>query len=130
VLKTVEKIERNDIKTSAQPTNEELIAAPKIFKETCQIDWRREAGEINNFVRGLSPYPGAWTNVGGKQCKIFRIGLFQGESNLSIGEFKTDQKSFVHVGCKDGTISLVDFQLEGKRKMNISDFFRGNKIQI
>jgi methionyl-tRNA formyltransferase len=130
VLKTVEKIERNDIKTSAQPTNEELIAAPKIFKETCQIDWRREAGEIKNFVRGLSPYPGAWTNVGGKQCKIFRIGLFQGESNLSIGEFKTDQKSFVHVGCKDGTISLVDFQLEGKRKMNISDFFRGNKIQI
>ena len=130
VLKTVQAIESGEVKTSIQASTGELKNAPKIFKETCQIDWSRPYNTIRNFVRGLSPYPAAWINLGDKQCKVFTIGVVNYNSDLKIGQIKTDQKSFIHVGCAGGTISILEFQLEGKRRMTAQDFFRGNTLSI
>ena len=128
VLKTVESIERGAVKTINQPVLENLRAAPKIFKETCEIDWNKSAREIRNFVRGLSPYPAAWTSLKGKPFKIFKVSEANGPM-LSSGEIETDQKKYIHVGCKGGRVSIETFQPEGKKRMNVKDFFSGNKLE-
>ena len=128
VLRTVEAIEKGNVKTVDQASVDDLKIAPKIFKETCEINWKKSTNEIVNFIRGLSPYPGAWTLINGKICKIFKAKRGDGMPLLP-GEMKTDQKSFIQVGCKDGTISIEEFQWEGKKRMAVSDYFRGNKLE-
>ena len=130
VLKTVEAIESGTVKTNDQITFENLKLAPKIFKETCQISWNQSALAIQNFVRGLSPYPGAWTEIRGKQFKIFRISVSDGAMIGTAGEIQTDQEKYVLVKCSDGWISLDEFQPEGKRKMTAAEYFRGNKLPL
>ena len=130
VLKTVEAIESGTVKTNDQITFENLKLAPKIFKETCQINWNQSALAIQNFVRGLSPYPGAWTEIRGKQFKIFRISVSDGAMIGTAGEIQTDQEKYVLVKCSDGWISLDEFQPEGKRKMTAAEYFRGNKLPL
>ena len=130
VLRTVQAIESGEVKTYKQYSSQELKSAPKIFKETCQIKWDQSGEAIRNFVRGLNPYPAAWMKVGDKQFKVFRIEIVSDRSALRIGEIRSDQESYIHVGCQDGTISILDFQLEGKRKMNVIDFFRGNTLPV
>ncbi len=131
VLKTVQAIQKGDYPTTVQPTNIDIKHAPKIFKETCEINWNQSSESVRNFVRGLSPYPGAWTTVNGKVFKILKCKVVSREAanrDWPIGDFKSDDKTFLNVKTLDGWISIEELQPEGKKKMMIGEFLRGNKI--
>ena len=131
VLKTVNAIEVGRYPSLPQSEVIEINHAPKIFKETCEIKWDQSAENIRNFVRGLSPYPGAWATINGKAFKIFncKIPLSTVDSKPSIaGEWQTDNNTYLYIKTSDGWISIEEFQPEGKRRMNVQDFFRGNKL--
>lgn len=129
VLKTVKAIEKNDYPLLPQPENETIKHAPKIFKETCEINWHQTGEQIRNFVRGLNPYPTAWCLFSGKSFKIHQVSLVARNENKSEpGYTDTDNKNYLYVKTLDGWISVDEIQAEGKRKMNIQEFFRGNKL--
>jgi methionyl-tRNA formyltransferase len=130
VLKTVKAIEANNYPSEPQPQHIEIKHAPKIFKETCEIDWNQSTKKIIDFVRGLSPYPAAWTNLNGKVYKIFKCSKFVNITQLTVdsGQWTTDYKTYLHVKASDGFVSIEEFQPEGKKRMTVVDFFRGNKI--
>lgn len=130
VLKTVKAIEHGDYPSMPQTTPTEIKHAPKIFKETCQINWHLPSEQVRNFVRGLSPYPAAWTLINGKTFKIFKCSHALADSGKApVGEFITDNKTYLYVKTSDGLLSLDEFQPEGKRRMNVQEFFRGNKLK-
>jgi methionyl-tRNA formyltransferase len=129
VLKTVRSIEAGNYPSLPQPTDVEIKHAPKIFKETCQIDWNKTSEQIRNFVRGLSPYPAAWGMINDKTFKIFKVSIADkkhGETTVGLPD--TDNKNYLYVRTSDGWISIDELQPEGKRRMSIQDFFRGNKL--
>lgn len=129
VLKTVRAIEKGDYPSLPQSSEVEIKHAPKIFKETCEINWNQTSEQVYNFVRGLSPYPTAWTKINDKTYKIIGVkhgGFMQHTKN--IGTVETDNKNFLYFRTVDGLISIEELQPEGKRKMNIKEFFRGNKL--
>ena len=127
VLKTVQAIEKNQV--FAQPQVGEITHAPKIFRETCQIDWNKSAAEIHNFVRGLAPYPAAWTILAEKNCKIYEINpnpIILPEK-AKIGDFFTDGKMLAFKAATDW-IEVKDLQMEGKKRMLASEFLKGFRI--
>ncbi len=128
VLKTVKSIEADDFPSLPQPETQEAKHAPKIFKETCEINWDQSNEKLRNFVRGLSPYPAAWTTLNGKTYKIYRISPAEYKKESRPGEIATDNKSYLYVRTADGWISVDELQPEGKKKMSIQEFLRGNKI--
>lgn len=112
------------------PQNDtEATKAPKIFRETCRIDWSKPARELRNFIHGMSPHPGAWTSIqttvptSGTTLKIMRCG-YSPTTDLQQGEFMIDGAKW-RVGCGTGEITLLEIQPEGKRLMPISDYLRG-----
>lgn len=127
VLKTVQAIEQNQI--IAQPQVGEITHAPKIFRETCQIDWNKSATEIHNFVRGLAPYPAAWTTLAEKNCKIYEINPNPVilPKKVKIGDFYTDGKILAFKAATDW-IEVKDLQIEGKKRMIASEFLKGFRI--
>lgn len=127
VLKTVQAIASGSYPAIPQTIDGPLPAAPKIFRETCEINWSANAESIRNFVRGLSPYPGAWTTIHGKTMKVYATTVVAGGES-ETGTIKTDSKTYLHVRAKDAWISLDDFQVEGKKRMKARDFFLGNKL--
>lgn len=128
VLKTVQAIETGTYQPSPQ-ADTEATHAPKIFKETCQIDWRQPGKSIQDFVRGLSPYPAAWMELNGQHCKVFEVSL-RGTSGAgkATGEVVSDNKTFIAVKAGDELVYLEELQLQGKKRMPVADFLRGNKI--
>jgi methionyl-tRNA formyltransferase len=130
VLKTVQAIEEGNYPSLPQKETAETKHAPKIFKETCEINWDQSSDSIRNFVRGLSPYPSAWTTLNGKVYKIFQVlaPAASRQSPVNPGEIETDNKTFLQIKTQDGWISIIEFQPEGKRRMIVTEFFRGNKI--
>ncbi len=118
-----------------------LTPAPKIFRETCRIDWNQPTKRIYDFIRGLSPYPAAWTTLEGKSVKIYEAETLSALTGISPVNGES------HTGCVPGTISLVKsphglcvatadgwlniktLQLEGKKKMPVTDLLRGLKIK-
>ena len=115
---------------SRLPTSDSRVLrhAPKIFTETCNIDWRKSIDEIHNLIRGLSPFPCAFTELGDKTIKVFRS-----EKELSLptskpGRWESDGKTYLKFAAKDGYILLKDVQLEGKKRMLIEDFLRGYRF--
>ena len=127
VLKTVKMIQHGEPKVFEQQMHEDQKHAPKIRKETCRIDWEQGSESIHNFVRGLSPYPAAWTELGGKNCKVFRTEL--GDKRFDSSEaYITDQKTYLYFRTGDGWLSVLELQLEGKKRMGIEDFLRGTKL--
>jgi len=127
VLKTVKAIESGNYPSVPQ-TEAEAKHAPKIFKETCEVNWNQPSESIRNFVRGLSPYPAAWTTLNGKVFKIFQSAIDSRQSLAKPGEIETDNKTFLRVKTQDGWLSILKFQPEGKKRMSVEEFFRGNKI--
>lgn len=131
VLSTVEKIAAGDYEAIPQDnlTEGELRPAPKIFKEDCRIDWKNEGEKIALLIRGLSPYPAAWTplfDAEGSECssiKIFKAQFVAGGS-LAVGEIKADTRT-LEIGCADGRLSILELQIAGKRRMGVEDFLRG-----
>jgi methionyl-tRNA formyltransferase len=129
VLKTVQAIANGNYPSIPQPEGIEIKHAPKIFKETCEIKWNESSLRIRNFVRGLSPYPAAWTSLNGKNYKIYSVSIAdKKESAANPGELNSDNKNYLYVRTIDGWISIDELQPEGKKRMMIQDFFRGNKI--
>lgn len=138
VLRTVEAIVNGDVKAIAQDTmfatEQELRPAPKIFRETCRIDWEKDVCAVYDFVRGMSPYPAAWlelADIDGKQIavKVYEVDKEFAEHNFETGTLLTDGKSYAKVAVKGGYVSLVDVQLAGKKRMPIADLLRGFSIQ-
>ena len=137
VLKTVKAIEAGNYPSLPQPTEIEIKHAPKIFKETCEINWNQPTKKIIDFVRGLSPYPTAWAKLNGKVYKVFSIEYIvnsqqsivnSGQSTVDIRQLDTDNKTYLHIKTLDDWASIIEFQPEGKKRMSVSEFFRGNKI--
>lgn len=128
VLKTVNAIQSG--KYTVQPQDETIPVkhAPKIFKDTCRINWNQPAEFIHNFVRGLCPYPGAWTIVNNKIVKIFKTEVLKNQLTVNPGEFETDYKTYLYIQTSRGCISVTELQPEGKKRMHIQEFFRGNKL--
>lgn len=129
VLKTVEAIAKEEVMPSVQDESKALHHAPKIFKETCEIDWNKSAESIHNLVRGLSPYPAAWTTLDGKTCKIFKTKISSVHLHRkSIGEFETDGKNYLKFQTGDGVLKILELQLEGKKRLKIDELLRGYKF--
>ena len=103
--------------------------APKIFTETCKIDWSKPVDEVHNLIRGLSPFPGAFTYLNEKLLKIFRSEKEYKQPSIGTGQFETDGKTFLRFACSKGFICVKELQLEGKKKMYVEDFLRGFKFQ-
>lgn len=105
-----------------------LKHAPKIFTETCTINWQHTANEIYNLIRGLSPYPAAFTTLHEKKLKIFRAEKENRNNSAETGSVETDGKTYLRFACLDGYISITELQLEGKKKMKVEDFLRGYRF--
>jgi methionyl-tRNA formyltransferase len=128
VLKTVTGIAAGKYQSIPQPKGVATKPAPKIFRETCEIKWDQASERVRNFVRGLSPYPAAWATLEGKTYKIFKVSVVSWSEEKAAGTVSTDNKSYLYFKTSDGWVSVDELQPEGKRRMNIQDFFRGNKL--
>lgn len=134
VLKTVEAVITDHFTLTPQPEKaEDLKPAPKIHRETCQINWNQPAEQISNFIRGLSPYPAAWTTLktqaGEKNCKIYAASHTGNRSdNLNPGETQTDNKNYIHIQTKDFLLAIKELQLEGKKRLSVQEFLKGNTL--
>jgi len=130
VLKTVKAIEQENYPTQPQSEIAPIKHAPKIFKETCEVNWNQPADAVRSFVRGLSPYPAAWTTLNGKVFKLFlsQSTVDGRQSTINPGEIETDNKTFLRIKTQDGWLSVLELQPEGKKRMKIEEFFRGNRI--
>ena len=106
----------------------EVPEAPKLHTETCKINWEKTSQEVFNLVRGLSPYPGAFTYLDDKVLKVYRASFEQGNPTVSIGHFETDSKTFLRFATADGWIYVKELQLEGKKRMVVEDFLRGYRF--
>ncbi len=126
VLETVKQVEKGGYETFPQLLPAEFKKAPKIFKETCEIDFNRPSAEVYNFVRGLSPYPTAWTRLNGKICKIYGLQIINA---FPPDKISTDGKTFLRFKTANGAVEVTDLQLEGKKRMPIQDFLRGFKLE-
>ncbi len=132
VVRTVEKVASGGYATIEQMHIDEatLKPAPKIFKDDCKVDWSRSGRDIVNLVRGLAPYPAAWTPIyrEGEECgsiKLFGV-RFEADNKVgSVGEVVTDMRTYLGVRCQDGVIYLDDLQLAGKRRMAIKELLLG-----
>lgn len=131
VVHTVEGLAVGTLKETPQAAlangNEQLKTAPKIFTETCKIDWNKPVDDIFNLIRGLSPYPAAFTYLDGKLLKIFKADKKLSAPSMSAGEHETDGKTYLRFAGADGYISVLELQLEGKKRMAVQDFLRGYK---
>ena len=111
-----------------QESAEEIKHAPKLFTETGNIDWNKNVEEIYNLIRGLSPYPAAYTKLHNKTLKIFSGEKLLDKPDISPGTFKTDEKNFLQFAGANGYINVTTIQLEGKKKMEIKEFLRGYRF--
>ena len=138
VVNTVEKIRLGKNTTIAQENlsqEEELKTAPKIFKEDCAIDWSKSADEIHNFIRGLSPNPGAVSFLHTNPDKKYIIKILKSTvepflSDGNTGQIITDQRNYLKVVSKNGLIDIIELQMEGKRRMATEEFLRGFKVPL
>lgn len=131
LIKTVNAIQNNEIKPIPQDSIKtgELKHAPKIFKEDCLINWNKNTVEIYNLIRGLSPYPTAFTYLDDKVLKIFKAEKEIVQHNIDPGKYISDGKSHLKFACQDGFIVLKEIQIEGKKRMLVPDFLRGYHLK-
>ena len=132
ILKTVKAIESGNYELKPQ-NDTEIIHAPKLFKETCKINWDQSAEKINNFIRGLSPYPAAFTEYIDKKNQTIGIKLYKAEveinsHQLPYGTVISDFKTSLKVACSNGFVSINELQMAGKKRMHIDEFLRGFKM--
>lgn len=124
VLKTVQMIEKGEINTQKQ--NDSLASkAPKIFTETCEINFNQSTVQVYNFIRGLSPYPAAWTTLDGLKLKITKATPEHTATNEDPGAFSSDNKNWIKVATADGYIQLLELQLQGRKRMDVKSFLNG-----
>ncbi len=128
LVKTIEGIADGTLKENPQAPAVSLKHAPKISTETCRINWSDSVENIHNLVRGLSPYPAAFTTMNEKMLRIFRCKkeiVFPKETE---GDYETDGNTYLKFACANGYIHLLEVQLEGKKRMGIQEFLRGYRF--
>lgn len=134
VVETVDAIAEGNIQAIQQTDlieGNDIKHAPKIFKEDCEIDWNKDSETIRNLIRGLSPYPTAWTNMINQktgaeiQAKIFFAEKTVSEKVTLPGTIETDGKTFLKIACGNGWLQITDLQIAGKRRMKTDEFIRG-----
>ena len=128
MLKTVKALEKGDFPQIEQSKSDDLRTASKIFKETCEINFNQTTKQAFDFVRGMSPYPAAFTDLQGKTLKIFRAEKIETKHQHEIGSFHTDGKKYLHFATKDGYIAVTELQLQGRKRMKTEAFLRGYKL--
>jgi len=130
VVKTAASIFAGDYPQEDQKSEGELRSAPKLFRENTEIDWTASSEKIHNLVRGLSPYPAAWTTLNDLNLKIYRSEIVTASDDepAKPGELRSDGKHFLHFRTGDGWLAVKELQLQGKRKMGIEEFLRGYKL--
>lgn len=134
VLKTVDSIIDGSITLQAQDTEAETLkAAPKIFKDTCRIDWNSKAVQIDRFIRGLSPYPSAHTTLE-RDGEVINIKIFEAipiiaEHTLNLGAIIQPHPSLLDIAVADGFLRIQELQVQGRKRMKTVDFLNGFKIQ-
>jgi methionyl-tRNA formyltransferase len=137
LIRTVKELSENQCK----PVNQDSLIkeylkinqAPKIRREDCRIDWNINATSVFNFIRGLSPYPAAFTELVSPEnnkfaIKIYKSTVITSQTSTKAGTISTDKKSFLNIDTTDGLLSLLEVQLTGRKKMGISEFLRGFPI--
>lgn len=127
LVTTLQELIAGTIQSKSQEEPLASLHAPKIFTKDCQIDWQQPVAQIHNLIRGLAPFPGALTKVGGKIVKLFSTSIVHKNPKEPVGSFVTDGKTYARFACIDGYIQLNDIQWEGKKRMPIVDFLRGYK---
>lgn len=134
LLKTVEAIEKEDYPLMDQSDilpHHQPIPAPKLFKEDMRICWEDSLEHTYNHIRGLAPFPGAWTELQHKESgnvvglKVFRTQKIKEKCSFEPGKILTDGKKYFDVCMKDGQLRIVELQLSGKKRMNVEEFLRG-----
>jgi len=128
VLRTVDLIEKGNITLQKQP-EADIKPAPKIFKETCELHFDRPVVEVHNLVRGLSPYPAAWTALDdGRVIKIYKTSVEKCNVTATPGTMLTDNCKYMKFACADGYLNVLELQMPGKRRMGIEELLRGTKF--
>lgn len=136
IVSTLEDVLEGNISTSAQTEyfvdESELKPAPKIFKETCKIDWNKSSKQVYDFIRGLSPYPAAWTEVfmpDGSRCdmKIYQAEIVNKQPSKP-GTIDTDCKNYIEISTQDGVLRITDLQTSGRKRMPVKAFLCGNDL--
>jgi methionyl-tRNA formyltransferase len=125
LVKTIEGLAAGTLEGKPQSSDPSLKHAPKIFTDTCRIDWSQSTDNIYNLIRGLSPFPTAFTTLDGKLLKIFRADKEHGKPSLAPGQPDTDKKTFLRFATADGYIRVTELQLEGKKKIAVEEFLKG-----
>jgi methionyl-tRNA formyltransferase len=129
LVETVKGLADESLQEKPQTSSSDLKHAPKIFTETCKIDFTKTTAEVHNLIRGLSPFPGAFTTFSNKTFKIYKSEKEINKPTKATGEYETDGKTFLKFACADGYIHVKELQLEGKKKMNVEDFLRGYRFE-
>ena len=136
VVETVDAILNGEVKTIPQEEMAvigELRPAPKIFKDTCRIDWNQPAKKIYDFIRGLSPYPAAWSELITPDGETVVVKVFESEKineshQLSVGTVVTDGKKYMKVAVPDGFLSILSLQFPGKKRLKTDELLRGYRL--
>ncbi|HTB31546.1 MAG TPA: methionyl-tRNA formyltransferase, partial [Bacteroidia bacterium] len=114
------------------PIND-IKPAPKIFKQDCLINWNKPAEQVRNFIRGLSPYPAAWTVLQNKEGKKLTLKIYASKVSADIklapGELRVAGTIHIYIGCSDAALEITELQLEGRKTMPVADFLRGFRLE-
>ena len=128
IKETVDRIASDDIEFISQ--DDSLVSkAPKIFHKDCQIDFSKPTAQVFNFIRGLSPYPAAWTLLDNLQLDIYQAHALISKHEYNPGEFITDQKKKLNIATLDGFIEVKQVKLQGRKKMDVNSFLNGYTIE-
>jgi methionyl-tRNA formyltransferase len=128
VLRSVRLIESGHYRTCPQDTSQASLA-PKIFHETCRINFGAGTRQVHNFIRGLSPFPTAWTTLDGQELKIFLSLPEKSPPHLPPGTLLSDQKTYLKVATANGYIHLLELQLQGRKRMDVRAFLNGYRVE-
>jgi len=132
LVEAINKIAAGNPEYLPQLTSDNLKSAPKIFKDTCRVQWMQDVETIHNFIRGLSPYPAAWSSFirGGKEFTIkFYKSSIEKQTGTHPGRIETDGKTFVKIAGTNGWVHIHELQLSGKKRMATTDLLRGFSLE-
>jgi methionyl-tRNA formyltransferase len=127
VLKSVKALENGEVVAVPQ-SNEASCPAPKIFHETCRINFNQSAEKVHNFIRGLSPHPVAWTVINGEKIKIFKSKKVNDSNDSMPGTLETDGKKYLRIACSEGWIDILELQPDKRKRMDIKSFLNGTVV--
>jgi len=125
LIKTLSAIREGSFPRLSQEFDHEIKKAPKLSKDICMIDWNKDLTILYDFIRGLSPYPAAWTTLNGRILKIYSTIKIPSEHLFNPGSVFTDFKTYLHIAVTGGFLSIAELQLEGRNKMPIIEFLKG-----